>query len=57
MTGDPEVMGADSQSGRRRRAFAGLRPPPKLQARISRVQLSQRLSDARMQEKVLKGIK
>ena len=32
---------------------AGLRPPPKLQVRISRVQLSRRLSDARMQEKVL----
>src|ERR1700731_2086136 len=35
------------------RLRAGLRPPPKLQVRISRMQLSRRLSDARMREKVL----
>ena len=35
------------------RLCAGLRPPPKLHVRILRVQLSRRLSDARMQEKVL----
>ena len=32
---------------------AGLRPPLKLHVRFSRMQLSRRLSDARMQEKVL----
>jgi hypothetical protein len=42
------------QSGRRRRAFAlASRPPLKLHVRFSRMQLSRRLSDARMQEKVL----
>jgi hypothetical protein len=35
------------------RLRAGLRPPPKLQVRISRMQLSRRLSDSRMREKVL----
>jgi hypothetical protein len=32
---------------------AGLRPPLKLHVRFSRMQLSRRLSDTRMQEKVL----
>src|SRR5439155_9171428 len=35
------------------RLRAGLRPPPKLHVRFSRMQLSRRLSDARMQEKEL----
>src|SRR5712691_2154273 len=35
------------------RLRAGLRPPPKLHVRFSRMQLSRRLSDARMQGKEL----
>src|SRR5437870_9405280 len=43
-----EIVGSEEA-----RLRAGLRPPPKLHVRFSRMQLSRRLSDARMQEKEL----